>query len=162
MQGEIDFFDLCESDRMSLIKLRTMTEMLGQKHGSIKFYWKFSSSVLGFDFRLIKNEADVLEMYKNVLANRYISIYISTNGVVIDENIIGLVNEVDVDDNAVLEKVVTDIEVNENENRPTSLDIVVFRGNSDKQLGEKDLGDVESDKSGYDTYGENDSDSSFR
>ena len=35
MQGEIDFFDLCEGDRMSLIELKTMAEMLGHEHGSI-------------------------------------------------------------------------------------------------------------------------------
>ena len=35
MQGEIDFFDLCEGDRMSLIELKTMARMLGHEHGSI-------------------------------------------------------------------------------------------------------------------------------
>ena len=92
----------------------------------------------------------------------------------INENITSLMNEVDVDDNAilnneyhdnvVLENVVIDIEVNENENRAISLNIVVFRKNIERQVVGKDLGDVDSDEGGYDTYSENDndSDSSFR
>ena len=119
-----------------LIKLWTMATMLGWEHGSIEFYLKFPGSALGSDFGLIKNEADVMEMCKNVPGNRYIFVYISTIGVVIDENITSLVNKVDVDDNAVLdneqhkyivlENIAIDIEVNENENRPTCLDIVIF------------------------------------
>ena len=75
MQGEIDFFDLCEGDRMSLIELQTMAAMLGQKHGSIEFYWKFPSSTLDSDLRLIKNEVDIMEMCRNVPTNRYIYLF---------------------------------------------------------------------------------------
>ena len=71
--------------------------MLGQKHGSIEFYWKFPNSTLDSDLRLIKNEVDIMEMCRNVPTNRYISVYISTSDIMFDENITNLVNEVDVD-----------------------------------------------------------------
>ena len=54
---------------MSLIELQTMVAMLGKKHGSMEFYWKFPSSALGFDFRLIKSEAEVMVTCKNVPTN---------------------------------------------------------------------------------------------
>ena len=134
MQGELDFFDLCEGDRMSLIELKTMARMLGHEHGSIQFYWKLDGSALGSNFRLIKNEPDVIEMCSKVPENRYINVYISTIAVVIDENITDLMNEIDVDNNAVSDNeqhdnVVLENVVNEIENTAIGLDIVASRGN---------------------------------
>ena len=113
-----------------------MATMLGDEHGFIEFYWKFPNFALGYDFRLIKNEVDIIELCRNVFTNRYIFVYISTSGVVVEENITGLVNEIDDNavfdneqhDNVVPENAVNDIKVNENENRPTSLEIVVYKG----------------------------------
>ena len=77
MQGEIDSFNLCESDRMSLIELRTIAVMLGHDNGFIEFYWKQPGSTLAPDFSLIKNKVNVMEICNNVPRNRYISTYIS-------------------------------------------------------------------------------------
>ena len=65
----VSFFDSCEGDMMSLIELQTMASFLWHEHGFIEFYWKFLGLALGFDFKVIKNESDVMKMCMNVPVN---------------------------------------------------------------------------------------------
>ncbi|XVF44980.1 hypothetical protein PTKIN_Ptkin02bG0168300 [Pterospermum kingtungense] len=133
IEGEVDFFDFCEVDRMSYIELYAMAGELGHQ-GGITFYWLKSDPHVPSVFKLISCDVDVIEMCSSLLPTRYVSVFFSYETVAeVGSHLqsIVVIEELHEDQVCQNEK--------RGENSSTSLDIVLYnRNKGSKRILEND------------------------
>ncbi|GLT87521.1 hypothetical protein SLE2022_056000 [Rubroshorea leprosula] len=76
VEGEVDYFDLCEVNMLSIVVIDKMVKALGHSSSYIKYYWLFPGANLDNGLKPLENEGNVLEMVLNIPINRHVSIYL--------------------------------------------------------------------------------------
>ncbi|KAL4353451.1 hypothetical protein GQ457_06G004430 [Hibiscus cannabinus] len=69
----VNYFDVCDVDRISMFEIRDMVEVLGITY-TMKIYWEVS--INPFEVKLLANDVDVLEMVSNLPRNHYVHVYL--------------------------------------------------------------------------------------
>ncbi|KAK8628407.1 hypothetical protein V6N13_064114 [Hibiscus sabdariffa] len=126
----VKYFDGCDVDKISMFEIRDMVEVLGITY-TIKVYWEVS--INPFEFKLLANDANVLEMVSNLPRNHYVHVYL--------EDVVSLANYASVEpETTVDEDVVNDTDHVEHVDRVDG-----DFGSEDSDYGNSNFSDSEND-----------------